>query len=39
MCVFLGCGQTGMSQQFLDRSQVGPAVQKVGGKGVADGMW
>ena len=34
----LGSGQTGVSEQFLHHPQVGPAVEQMCGKGVADGM-
>lgn len=31
-------GQLGMTQKFLDRSQVGSAIQKVGSEGMAEKM-
>ena len=36
--VALGCGDVGVPQQLLDRSQVGPTVEQVGGEAVAEGV-
>ena len=38
MGVFLGCGERGMSQEFLDSSQVGSLIEEVRGKGMAKGV-
>ena len=35
MGVFLGRGQTGVTEEFLDGAQVGPGLEQVGGKAVA----
>jgi len=36
--VFLGGGEGDMAEEFLDGAQVGAAVEKVGGEGMAQGM-
>ena len=38
MGVDLGGGDVGVSQEFLDDAEIGPAFKEVGGKGVAEGM-
>ena len=38
MGVFLGCGERGMAQEFLDGSQIGSFIEEVGGKGMAQGV-
>ena len=37
--VALGRGQGRVAQQFLDRAQVGPALDQMGGKAVPELMW
>ena len=34
----LGRGDIGMAQHFLDRPQIGPALEQMSGKGVAQSM-
>src|SRR5690606_13158755 len=36
--VDLGGGEAGVTQQFLDRAEVAPSGEQVGGKGVAQGV-
>ena len=36
--VYLGRGQTLVTQQFLDDAQIGPTVEQVGGETVAEGV-
>ena len=38
MGIDLGRGNIGMTQQFLDASQIGTVIQEVGGEGVAQHM-
>jgi hypothetical protein len=35
----LGSGYRGMPEKFLNYSNVGPALEKVGGKRMPQGMW
>src|SRR5687768_5625554 len=39
MGVALGGREAGMAEQLLDGPEVGPALQQMGGKAVAEGVW
>jgi len=38
VCVFLGCGEAGVTEQFLDGPKVSAAFQQVSGEGMAERM-
>ncbi len=39
MCVDLSRADVAVAEHFLDGAQVGPVLQKMGGKGVAEYVW
>ena len=39
MCIDLGCGDIGVTKQFLDSPDISAALEKVSGKGMSDRVW